>query len=72
MKSDQDRLEPHHPRCRHHDGMKGLEHGMGDYLGLVCSRWCHWSELALQRIERRPLAAGQVRIRVRHAGVGLR
>ncbi|QYY30124.1 NADPH:quinone oxidoreductase family protein [Cupriavidus pinatubonensis] len=43
---------------------------MGDYLGLVCSRWCHWSELELQRIARRPLAPGQVRIRVRHAGVG--
>jgi NADPH2:quinone reductase len=41
-----------------------------DYLGLVCSRWCHWSELALQRIPRQPLAPGQVRIRVRHAGVG--
>ncbi|MDK3022304.1 NADPH:quinone oxidoreductase family protein [Cupriavidus taiwanensis] len=41
-----------------------------DYLGLVCSRWCHWSELELQRIARKPLAAGQVRIRVRHAGVG--
>lgn len=41
-----------------------------DYLGLVCSRWCHWSELALQRLPRQPLAPGQVRIRVRHAGVG--
>lgn len=41
-----------------------------DYLGLVCSRWCHWSELELQRIPRQPLAPGQVRIRVRHAGVG--
>jgi len=41
-----------------------------DYLGLVCSRWCHWSELELQRIPRQPLGPGQVRIRVRHAGVG--
>jgi len=41
-----------------------------DFEGLVCSRWCHWSELALERIPRRPLAPGQVRIRVRHAGVG--
>ncbi|WP_455285280.1 NADPH:quinone oxidoreductase family protein [Cupriavidus necator] len=41
-----------------------------DYLGLVCSRWCHWSELELQRIPRQPLPPGQVRIRVRHAGVG--
>ncbi|NUO84782.1 MAG: NADPH:quinone oxidoreductase family protein [Cupriavidus sp.] len=41
-----------------------------DYLGLVCSRWCHWSELELQRLPRQPLGPGQVRIRVRHAGVG--
>jgi NADPH2:quinone reductase len=43
---------------------------MSDYLGLVCSRWCHWSELSLQRIPRPALGPGQVRIRVRHAGVG--
>ncbi|SOZ16710.1 putative Zinc-containing dehydrogenase [Cupriavidus taiwanensis] len=50
--------------------MTGTPMQADDYQGLVCSRWCHWSELALQRIARRPLAAGQVRIRVRHAGVG--
>ena len=40
------------------------------YEGLVCERWCDWRELALQRLARRPLAPGQVRLAVHHAGVG--
>ena len=41
-----------------------------DYLGLQCSEFCHWSELQLTRLPRQPLGPGQVRLRVRHAGVG--
>jgi len=43
---------------------------VGDFEALVCTHWGHWRELALQRVQRIPLAPGQVRIRVRHAGVG--
>lgn len=43
---------------------------MDDFEALVCTHWGHWDELALQRVQRIPLAPGQVRIRVRHAGVG--
>ncbi len=43
---------------------------MSDYQGLVCTHWGHWSELSYQSLSRQPLMAGQVRIRVRHAGVG--
>lgn len=43
---------------------------MQDFEGLVCTHWGHWSELEMQRIGRPALAAGQVRIRVHHAGVG--
>ncbi|HVR51816.1 MAG TPA: alcohol dehydrogenase catalytic domain-containing protein, partial [Pseudorhodoferax sp.] len=40
------------------------------YTGLLCSRFGHWSELELRQLPRQPLAPGQVRLRVRHAGVG--
>lgn len=40
------------------------------YEGLVCEHWCDWRELAVQRLARRPLAPGQVRLAVHHAGVG--
>lgn len=40
------------------------------YLGLLCSEFGHWSEGQLNRLPRQPLGAGQVRLRVRHAGVG--
>lgn len=43
---------------------------MGDYRALVCSRFGHWSELAIERVSRVALQPGQVRLRVRHAGVG--
>lgn len=43
---------------------------MSDFQALVCTHWGHWRELEMQRLERAPLAPGQVRIRVRHAGVG--
>lgn len=43
---------------------------MSNYQGLLCTHWGHWRELSLHRLSRQPLAAGQVRIRVRHAGVG--
>lgn len=43
---------------------------MGDYSALVCSRWGHWSELEVQRVPRQALRQGQVRLRVRHVGVG--
>lgn len=43
---------------------------MSDYQGLVCTHWGHWSELSYQTLTRQALAPGQVRIRVRHAGVG--
>ncbi|NYT63566.1 NADPH:quinone oxidoreductase family protein [Alcaligenaceae bacterium] len=42
---------------------------MNDYEALVCNQWGHWRELVLQRVSRTPLGPGQVRIRVRHAGV---
>lgn len=41
-----------------------------EYTGLVCQQFGHWSELQLLRLPRPPLAPGQVRLRVRHAGVG--
>lgn len=40
------------------------------YTGLLCTRFGHWSELELTQLPRQPLAPGQVRLRVRHAGVG--
>jgi NADPH2:quinone reductase len=40
------------------------------YTGLVCHRFGHWSELQLERLAQAPLGPGQVRLRVRHAGVG--
>ncbi|MGE8320236.1 MAG: NADPH:quinone oxidoreductase family protein [Comamonas sp.] len=40
------------------------------YDGLVCEQWCDWRELGVQRLARRPLAPGQVRLAVHHAGVG--
>ncbi len=43
---------------------------MSDYRALVCSRLGHWSGLAVERVARAPLQRGQVRLRVRHAGVG--
>ena len=43
---------------------------MSDYRALVCSRLGHWSGLAIGRVPRPALRAGQVRLRVRHAGVG--
>lgn len=43
---------------------------MSDYHGLLCTHWGHWRELHYQKLARSPLSPGQVRIRVRHAGVG--
>ncbi len=43
---------------------------MSDYHGLLCTHWGHWRELRYQALLRTPLTTGQVRIRVRHAGVG--
>jgi len=43
---------------------------MNDFEALVCSRLGHWRDLSLQRVPRPALRPGQVRIRVRHAGVG--
>jgi len=40
------------------------------FLGLVCTHWGHWRELQMQPITRVPLAPGQVRLRIAHAGVG--
>lgn len=40
------------------------------YTGLVCNQFSHWHDLRLERLQRLPLAPGQVRLRVRHAGVG--
>lgn len=40
------------------------------YQALVCTHWGHWSELVLQTLQRPALLPGQVRIRVRHAGIG--
>ena len=40
------------------------------YDALVCTHWGDWRELERQRLPRPPLAPGQVRLRVRHAGVG--
>lgn len=40
------------------------------YRALVCTHWGHWNELELQALQRPVLAPGQVRIRVRHAGIG--
>lgn len=40
------------------------------YTGLRCTHFGHWSELQLTRLPRSTLAPGQVRLRVRHAGVG--
>ncbi|MGB3435123.1 MAG: NADPH:quinone oxidoreductase family protein [Achromobacter sp.] len=43
---------------------------MEDFEGLLCTHWGHWSELEMRRLPRVALQAGQVRLRVRHAGVG--
>jgi NADPH2:quinone reductase len=43
---------------------------MSSFDALVCTHWGHWSDLSLQHLPRPPLASGQVRVRVRHAGVG--
>ncbi|MGS1109499.1 NADPH:quinone oxidoreductase family protein [Achromobacter anxifer] len=43
---------------------------MDDFEGLLCTHWGHWSELEMRRLPRLALQAGQVRLRVRHAGVG--
>jgi NADPH2:quinone reductase len=40
------------------------------YQALRCTAFGHWGDLQLQQVARAPLAAGHVRIRVRHAGVG--
>ncbi len=41
-----------------------------DYEALVCTHFGPWRDLEMQRVERSALKPGQVRIRVRHAGVG--
>lgn len=43
---------------------------MSDYRALVCRRLGHWRDLAIECVPRAALQVGQVRIRVRHAGVG--
>lgn len=43
---------------------------MHDYTGLACTHFGDWRELQMQRLQRLPLTPGQVRLRVRHAGVG--
>jgi NADPH:quinone reductase len=43
---------------------------MDEYQALVCTRFSNWRDLEVQRLPRMPLTPGQVRIRVRHAGVG--
>lgn len=40
------------------------------YEGLVCEQWGDWKDLKLQRLARRPLLPGQVRLAVHHAGIG--
>lgn len=43
---------------------------MNSFQALVCTRWGHWSELELKRLEPPVLQPGQARIQVCHAGVG--
>ena len=57
-------------RSAQHDATPMSAHATTDYTGLVCHQLGHWSELQLQRLQRQPLGPGQVRLRVRHAGVG--
>lgn len=40
------------------------------YQALLCTQYGDWRELELTQLKRKPLHAGEVRIRVRHAGVG--
>ncbi|MGY2085811.1 NADPH:quinone oxidoreductase family protein [Blastococcus sp. SYSU DS0539] len=43
---------------------------MDDVAALLCTRYGDWRDLDLTTVARPPLQPGQVRIRVRHAGVG--
>jgi len=43
---------------------------INQYQALLCTHYGDWRELELTQLERLPLKPGEVRIRVRHAGVG--
>ncbi len=46
------------------------QHHTPGYQALVCTHFGSWRDLEIRRLERPVLQSGQVRIRVRHAGVG--
>lgn len=60
----------HQARLKHLNSRTGSTRMSDSYQALLCTEYGDWRDLKITTISRAPLKPGQVRIRVRHAGVG--